>query len=465
MRITIQAQVEDPHGHAPRSVTIGVIDRAADSAPASGLGLFLGEAHEILRKVQAVMLQEETTEFVEAASRCGTCSARRGTKDTKTLVYRTAFGKAHLNSPRLYCRCVACGTVACCGQTFSPLSLALPERTHPQWTWLQSRYASVMSYRLAQIFLRDAFPAGRDLPASSMKLNVRAVGERLEAETERAVARFARDLPGARNPVDLKRTPIALQIDAGYVRAIHQPDGTRWIAVVASKVVWPQTKRCPAHAYAANGFNPHQGVRQQAFLASVGIAPATPVTVISDGGEDISFACQLPAATERVLDWFHIGMRFEHLLTAVRGMRDLDPSDKIVLVRRAEGAKWLLWHGQSQRCLQRLESLRRDTGWVGSKNPLGRLILYLRGCTNWLINYGKRYAQGRPISSAGAESAVDYVVGQRMKRNGHMQWTQEGANALLQVRCAVLNGQDIRIFKRWYPPDDRISGLCARAVA
>jgi hypothetical protein len=40
-----------------------------------------------------------------------------------------------------------------------------------------------------------------------------------------------------------------------------------------------------------------------------------------------------------------------------------------------------------------------------------------------------------------------------MKRNGHMQWTRVGANALLQVRCAVLNGQDVRNFKRWYPPD------------
>ncbi len=41
----------------------------------------------------------------------------------------------------------------------------------------------------------------------------------------------------------------------------------------------------------------------------------------------------------------------------------------------------------------------------------------------------------------------------------------EGANALLQVRCAVLNGQDIRNFKRWYPPDERIDGLHLRAVA
>ncbi|MEB0060313.1 MULTISPECIES: hypothetical protein [unclassified Variovorax] len=34
------------------------------------------------------------------------------------------------------------------------------------------------------------------------------------------------------------------------------------------------------------------------------------------------------------------------------------------------------------------------------------------------MNYQQRCAQGLPISSADAESAVHYVVGQRMKRNG-----------------------------------------------
>ena len=89
---------------------------------------------------------------------------------------------------------------------------------------------------------------------------------------------------------------------------------------------------------------------------------------------------------------------------------------------------------------------------------LGRLIRYLQGCSRYLVNYRQRRAQGLPISSAGAESVVGYVIGQCMKRNGHMRWTREGANALLQVRCAVLNGQDIRNFKRWYPPDRRIVG-------
>ncbi len=82
-----------------------------------------------------------------------------------------------------------------------------------------------------------------------------------------------------------------------------------------------------------------------------------------------------------------------------------------------------------------------------------------------LINYERRRAQGRPISSAGAESAVDYVIGQRMKRNGHMRWSQEGANAMLQVRCAVLNGQDVRNFVRWYPPNRRVECECQHTLA
>ena len=187
--------------------------------------------------------------------------------------------------------------------------------------------------------------------------------------------------------------------------------------------------------------------------------------MFSDCGEDISHACQLPAAAERVLDWIHISMRFEHLLVALRGLRDVAADERAQLERRAEGAKWFLWHGKQKSCLQRLESLRRATGWVGTKNPLGRLIRYLTGSADLLINYERRRAQGRPISSAGAESAVDYVIGQRMKRNGHMRWSQEGANALLQVRCAVLNGQDMRNFVRWYPPDRRVDESCEPALA
>lgn len=60
---------------------------------------------------------------------------------------------------------------------------------------------------------------------------------------------------------------------------------------------------------------------------------------------------------------------------------------------------------------------------------------------------------------------VDYVIGQRMKRNGHMRWTISGANGPLQVRCAVLNGEDISNFRRWYPLGRKIMPYAVVACA
>ena len=318
-----------------------------------------------------------------------------------------------------------------------------------------------MSYRLAQIFLRDAFPAGRTLAVSSLKANVRRIGQRLNDETQAAIDRIVcapRSRRQERPAPQPKGPAVELEVDAGYIRAVPRYEGVRWIVVVASKLGRPQARHGYTHAYAGT-YNPHQGVRQQAFLASLGVPPDAPVTVLSDGAEDVHLACRLPRPTERVLDWFHIAMRFEHLLTAVRGLCPADDPAKLELARRIEGAKWLLWHGRQERCLQRLDALRRDTGWAGSRNPLGKLIKYLRGFADWLINYGKRYHEDRPISTSRAESAVDYVIGQRMKKKGPMRWSREGANALLQVRCAVLNGHDVRHFKRWYPPERRLVDL------
>ena len=404
------------------------------------------------------MLREQASRFLGRAALCRRCGVRLATKDSKVIVYRTAFGKARLDSPRLYSRCSACGACASAQASFSPLAEALPERTHPQWLWLQSRYAAVMSYRLAQTFLREAYPAGRSLPVSSLKVNVRRVGQRLDGESQTAVDAIVYGPCGAQQEVPPHGPVIELEIDAGYIRAVPSREGARWIAVVASKLVRPVARHGYAHAYTST-YNPHQGVRQQAFLASLGVPPEAPVTVLSDGGDDVEFACRLPRPTERVLDWFHIGMRFEHLLTGVRGLRHTNDVTKLELTRRIEGAKWLLWHGRQERCLQRLEALRRDTGWAGFRNPLGKLIRYLKTFPDRLINYGKRHHEDRPISTSGAESAVDYVIGQRMKKKGHMRWSREGANALLQMRCAVLNGLDVRHFKRWYPPDRRLVDL------
>ena len=162
------------------------------------------ETHALLKQLQTVVLDEQVDRFVGRSARCLACGAPLGIKDTKRLVYRTTFGKASLRSSRFYSHCSGCGFCWSDKATVSPLAHALPQRVHPQWSWLQCRYASVMSYRLAQVFLRDAFLGGSQLPSSSVKVNVREIGNR-----------------------PLNGPPVALQIDAGYIKAPRQLGGSR----------------------------------------------------------------------------------------------------------------------------------------------------------------------------------------------------------------------------------------------
>jgi hypothetical protein len=258
MRIAIQAVISEVDGRETRTEDIGVLMYNADTAPASGLGLFIGEAHQLLRQLQTVVLREQAARFVEYASRCRQCGSRLGVKDTKTVGYRTVYGKVQLESPRLYSACGRCGFHVTPARSFSPLADALPERTHPQWLWLQSRYAAVMSYRQAQTFLRDAFPAGSSLPVSSMKVNVLHTGQRLEAEARTFIRRPRRSRRPEVEQQPAQGPQIELAVDAGYIRALPEKEGVRNLAIVTSKLVRPVARHGYAHAYVGS-CNPHQG--------------------------------------------------------------------------------------------------------------------------------------------------------------------------------------------------------------
>ena len=106
MRIAV-VQADDGTTNLPS--VLGVIDRDRNSDPASGLGLLLREAHALLKALQAVVLDHQINQFLRAARRCRSCGKQLARKDTKFLIYRTAFGKGRLPSPRLYSRCANCG--------------------------------------------------------------------------------------------------------------------------------------------------------------------------------------------------------------------------------------------------------------------------------------------------------------------------------------------------------------------
>jgi len=98
---------------------------------------------------------------------------------------RTIFGKLNLPNPRLYtCSCQPQAT-----KSVTPLAYRLPERTTPELKYLQSKWASLVSYGLTVNLLEEALP----LTANTMTIR------RHTQETAERGPEVAKLSPGARS--------------------------------------------------------------------------------------------------------------------------------------------------------------------------------------------------------------------------------------------------------------------------
>ena len=132
--------------------------------------------------------------------------------------------------------------------------------------------------------------------------------------------------------------------------------------------------------------------------------------------------------------------------------RDAGNSEMAYVDADVRSLKWKLWHGQTDRALDQLETMTSDFAKLRERGHLSAarllhladpLLTYVRSNKTAIINYGARYRSGRRIATALAESGLKSLVARRMVKKQQMQWSKRGAHLLLQVRAAVLNG-DLR---------------------
>ncbi|MGF7213452.1 hypothetical protein GGE65_008095 [Skermanella aerolata] len=72
---------------------------------------------------------------------------------------------------------------------------------------------------------------------------------------------------------------------------------------------------------------------------------------------------------------------------------------------------------------------------------LREIYRYLTSQSAWLVNYAERHRAGLRVGTALTEGTANFLVNRRMNKSQQMRWSRRGANLLLQVRCAVLNGK------------------------
>ena len=165
-----------------------------------------------------------------------------------------------------------------------------------------------------------------------------------------------------------------------------------------------------------------------------GLESAAEVVLLGDGAAWIweHVGGVLGAMTVCITDWYHV---IEHVWSAANVLHGQGSAAAAQWVGQYET---LLWQGQYPRVLELLEQERRRTRSLPKHQAIGELETYLH-------NQGPRLAYDRfrqadyDIGSGRVEAACKHVVATRMKRSG-MMWSDPGAQEMLSLRTAYLNG-------------------------
>src|ERR1700719_50446 len=178
------------------------------------LGLTLAEGKMILKDLQQVVVESQVSSLLLPKRTCPECGEPRCSKGNHTLSVRTVFGRLTVRSPRLYhCVCRPHDT-----KTFSPLAELLPNHTLPELLFLETKWASLMSYGMTSKLLQDVLPIDEPVNTFIIRQHVANVAERLEQEMGDEQLCFVEGCQRSWDELPAPDGPLTVGIDGGYVR-------------------------------------------------------------------------------------------------------------------------------------------------------------------------------------------------------------------------------------------------------
>jgi len=454
MRMIIEARLEDgPVGSEP--IRLAAFERV--DGELEQLGLSLAEGKHLAHEAQRALIDLQTRIFVAASRTCAQCGAKLSVKARHTIRYRTVFGNVSIDSPQLRaCKCSHSKN----GKSLSPLALAIPLRLSPELEYLQVNWAAHLPYAVAAALLKETLPIDRAISTSGLRNRVWAVGQELDDKAESAI-RGEHAYPLSTSEVKI----VAMAVDSAWLRhrpsrqeqdeaklaqyfpSKRPPPNGRHVNIIAGRAVRGDGS-CRVYGY-VNREVTSAASRLDHFLSEQGVAQDQKVTIVSDGAGEFEKAVNgSKRPLTRILDWFHIAMKFRAIEQSVLKFPDLLAPNGRSVKDEIASAKWLTWHGKAAEAVARIKCIHDMVGLTPEHPAYSALWWNLRG-TYWyleanreyLVNYGWRYRRDMPISSSIAESAVNEVVSLRCAKKRQMRWTNKGAHLLIQVRVAVLNGE------------------------
>lgn len=220
MKLTFQIVITDESGSS-RTEELMSLQKSGDAL--NDIGLSVSESKQLLGAVQKSLVQQQADEYIHQNIRCPHCLTKRRIKGQQKIQYRTLFGVIPVSGLRVYrCRCKESAT-----KTVSLLSDWAGDHTHPALKYIETRWASLISYEMTVRLLKDVLPVGYSLNASTVRNHLCRVAQRLDSEAESHSGFISwGNLPKPGKP-------LVVGIDGGYVR--DRDDKKRNFEIIAGK--------------------------------------------------------------------------------------------------------------------------------------------------------------------------------------------------------------------------------------
>ncbi len=408
------------------------INRPDDLDDIANLGLTVADGKQVLADLQQEIVAAQARNHSVRRPVCRSCRGVCHVKDYRNHAVATHLGQVTVRLPRF--RCAGCGAIE--AGTGWPSHC----RSTPEWDQLQAHFCALMPYRVAADVLKQVFPVDGGKDPETLRRHTLKIGETLRneavAKPETAVA------------------AIAVTLDSTFIRSCE--DGERHLEVRVGNVETEAGGRQVFGAVAKTDTDVKVLICQS--LDAVGRTKDTVLTAFTDGCSGLRRIFADAGISELpILDWFHIGMRLQHLKQTASGLSVDDPARmaaKAVIVEEVERLQWRLWNGKAKDAQISIDRIRavmhHFQGEPGERKTIApsrklwtalqALDGYLTGQSDWMVNYAERHRAGLRVGTAITEGTANFLVNRRMNKSQQMRWSQRGANLLLQVRCAVYNG-------------------------
>ncbi|MDV3002978.1 MAG: ISKra4 family transposase ISSysp6 (plasmid) [Chroococcopsis gigantea SAG 12.99] len=456
MKVKIQIIIESDNDTAPVIQEIAQFERK--SLQAENLGISLTEAKALLRNTQEELVHQQISEYERQHSKCLQCGSKLRHKDRRKITYRTVFSKLKIPAARLFnCQCIEQKS-----RSFSPLVNLLTSRTSPELLYLESKFASLVSYGLTVDFLEELLPVGGEISTTAVRNNLHISAKRFEDELGEEKRVYIEGCQRDWDKLPQPDLPLVVGMDGGYVRFYNKKSNTKgnFEVIVGKSIKNDKTAKLFGGVYK---YDTKPQRRLFNVLEAQGMQMNQQVTFLSDGDEKLrELMFGLNPNTEYLLDWFHMTMRLTVLNQMSKGICKKTLSLETDIPSELERIKWYLWHGNVFRALQILKEQVDDLEMVifeGNKpSEVKKLFRAMRDFETYIYrneayipNFGERWRNNEAISTGFVESTVNRVISKRFVKKQQMRWTQVGAHLLLQMRILVLNEELAHQFQQWYP--------------